>query len=104
MRKMSEINKSKISNMKHDAKLSVEKQEHPNGYVHAYVKGVKQFFPLDSVEIHGLSSVVGKITTIGDLVQRVVDQDVRIDKLVEINIQMNTNIEKNTKEIKRWIG
>ena len=95
------MDEKKKRNLKKDAKVSMERQEYPNGYVYAFVNGKKSFFPLDKVLVTmGNNSK----TTVKDLIKVVENQNNRIDKIKDIIIKLNDKIKKIEKENKRWNG
>lgn len=91
----------KLQNMKKDARVSMEKQEYPNGHVYAFVNGKKSFFALDTVVV---SKVNGDKITVKDLVGLVEKQVERIDTLKGILLAINEKIERLEKESKIWNG
>lgn len=63
------------------AKATNEKAEKPDGYVYAYLKGKKEFFPLEKVVIASRNNM-----TVLELVELVERQDLFIkDELAKIN-------------------
>lgn len=92
------MDEAKLKSLKKDAQVSMAKPEKPNGHIYAFVKGKKEFFPIEKVEIASYEM------TVSDLVRKVLNQEERINKLKTINLEMLEKIDKLEKELKVWIG
>ena len=81
-----------------DAKATQEKSKLPNGYVYSTVKGVKEFHAIEKVYIEKVKM------TVGDLVEKVLKQDERIEKLKLVNAELLNKINELEGKVKLWIG
>jgi hypothetical protein len=81
-----------------DAKTVQEKKKLPDGQIYSVVKGVKEFHPIERVYIKKIDM------TIGDLVDKVLKQDERIEKLKLVNAEMLEKINELEGKVKLWIG
>jgi myo-inositol catabolism protein IolC len=87
-----------LKELKKNAKVSMDTQEKPDGHVYAFVNGKKEFFPLERVYLKDYK------IKMSDLINKVFEQEKRIEKLKEINLEMLEKINKLEKELKLWIG
>lgn len=81
-----------------DAKAVQEKKKLPDGYVYSMVNGIKEFHPIEKVYIKKVNM------TVGDLVEKVLKQDERIEKLKLVNAEMLEKIKELEGKVTLWIG
>ena len=87
-----------LKDIKKDAQVSMSQAEKPDGFIYSFVKGKKEFHPIESV-------VLAKSgMTVGQLVEYCKKLEVRLEKLKEVNAEMLDKIVELERKVKLWIG